>query len=317
MAKENKGYQEFPVASETNISENEFTALEENVALYSENNGDICECSEVGENGGETSQTANATSKTSSSNTSKITTGVAAVAGIAVIAISVVGGSASFTKFDIYGTSVDYQLETTIEYVIDDTTIMDYDNFDTNLRLITYSDQTDETDLVYLATSNENLSSEVEIVSKTSDGGEVKITFEGTIEGLFEGTSYTSQVVGEDENGNLKVYLTKKFTTTGLQTSFDEVEWECKCRIDGCFYFTMKYVDDSGYYENFHFRLISENSGEIFAEGDMESPKSTQCINVENADDMDYILEISFTSNAPIDIANGETSKIYSINVKV
>lgn len=313
---ENKSYREFPKETEQNAPDNEFTALEENIQLYSENNDSTAEFCETVEAEGGASQTSSTTSK-SSSNNSKITTGVAAVAAVAVIAVSVVSGTATFTEFDVYGTSVDYQLETTIEYVLDETTIMDYSNFDTNLRIITYSNQTEETDLIYLATSNETLSSEVEVISKSSDGGEVKVTFNGAIVGLFEGTSYTTQVVGEDENGDLKVYLTKKFTTTGLQTSFNEIEWECKCRIDGCFYFTMKYVDESGYYDNFYYKLISEETGEIFAEGDIESPTQTQCINVENADDMDYILEISFVSKAPIDIASGETNKVYNINVKV
>ncbi|MFI3166156.1 MAG: hypothetical protein R3Y45_07820 [Bacillota bacterium] len=313
---ENKSYQEFPNETELNTQASEFTALEENMLLYSENNGDICEYSDTGEVGSETGQTSSATSK-STSNSSKITTGIAAVAGVAVIAISVVSGSAEFTKFDVYGTSVDYQLETTIEYVIDETTIMDYDNFDTNLRIITYSDQTDQTDLIYLTTASDELSSVVEMISKSSEGGEVTVTFDGAITGLFEGTSYTTQVVGEDENGDLKVYLTKKFTTTGLQTSFDEIEWECRCRIDGCFYFTMKYVDESGYYNNFYYRLISETTGDVFAEGEIENPTQTQCVNVENADDMDYILEISFVSISPIDIANDDTNKIFNINVKI
>ncbi len=319
MADNNKNYSEFPIQAEENLSACEFTSFGENTLDYNENNASWKEYEEISENdvaSGEGSASTSSSGSSSKTN-SKITTGMAAVAGIAVIAISVISGSAAFTQFDVYGTSVDYKLETTIEYEMDETTIMDYDNLDTNLRIITYSDQTQETDLIYLATNNEELTSEVEVVSKSSGGGELKITFDGVIDGLFEGTSYTTQVVGEDSNGNLTVYLTKKFTTTGSQTIFKEVEWECKCRIDGYFYFTAKYVDDSGYYDNFYYRLISSQSGEVFEEGEMADPSKTQSIYVADADEMDYILEISFMSSAPIDIANGETNKVYSINVEV
>ncbi|MFI3166646.1 MAG: hypothetical protein R3Y32_00860 [Bacillota bacterium] len=263
------------------------------------------------------SQSENSSTAQENSQSSKITVGVAAVCGVAILAFSIVSGGASFSKFDVYGTSVDFTLDTSIEYVIQDTSIFDYDNFDTNLRMITYSDSTDNVDMVYLDTGNESLQTQVEIINSTSDGGEIDIAFSGRIEGLFEGTTYTTQVVGEDENGNIQVYAEKTYTTTGAQTFFSEVAWECNCRIDGCFYFTMNYLDESEYYGNFYYRMISSDTHEVFSEGEISNPKETQCVNVERAVGMDYILEISFESTAPIDIENGETSKVYQIDVKI
>ncbi len=299
---------EFSYQNEMNVSESEFSSLQCEEIIYSES---VLQ-EENSDSQAETQKTAKSTSSSS-----KITTAVAAVIGVAVLAISVVSGTASFSKFDIHGTSVDYTLETTIEYNLEEEGVIDFDNFDTNLRMITFSDETENSSLIALSTANEELASETVVVSQSESGGEVEISFSGRIVGLYEGTKYTTQVVGEDSSGNLKVYLEKSFTTTGAQTEFSEVSWLCQCQVDGCFYFTMEYIDENSYYDNFHFKMISQDTGEVFAEGDIISPEKEQCVNVEEAVGMDYILEISFDSQAPIDVEGGESAKVYQINVKI
>lgn len=314
---ENNSYetnQEFSSCSEENLSALEYQEVCGGEMDSSSNLESSEFCEEASQNSGVSSSSS---TSTKSSGTSKLTTAVGAIVGVALIAITVLSGSAAFSKFDVYGTSVDFTLETTISYTADDMAALDYQDFDTNLRMITFSSETDNVDLIVLETSSQALQSEVVVVDSTADGGEVDIAFSGRIEGLYEGTKYTTQVVGEDDSGNVKVYAEKSFTTTGAQTFFEEISWECKCRIDGCFYFTMQYLDENGYYGNFSYRMISADTLVVFAEGDIENPTQTQCINVEEAEGMDYILEIYFTSTAPIDIDSGESEKFYQLDVKI
>ncbi len=71
-------------------------------------------------------------------------------------------------------------------------------------------------------------------------------TTEGMQNDLQSGMKYTVSVM----DGTRK--LAEKTVKTGVYSSyFQDVAWECKCSLDGFFYFQMEYADESGWWTDF------------------------------------------------------------------
>lgn len=265
--------------------------------------------------GAEVSASASSSSSKSSDTSQKVGTVAVGAVGVFIIAMSVLGTTASIDNISPYGTSAVVDVSTTVEYIVE-SEAFDYDNFDTGLRLITYSADGEQYFIESLSAGNQNVVSSLEVVETTEDGGTADIDFSVTVSGLYQNTKYTCEIVGEDEYGEVEVYATKSFNTGGLATEFYSVDWLCQCSVDGHFYFWLDFIDENGYYTGFYYRLVSKDTGDVFSEGEINNPEEKQAVYNRNAVGTKYTLEISFASSNPKDVDSGQGEIIYYIDVQ-
>lgn len=240
----------------------------------------------------------------------------AVAAMVVLITVTITNILASISFFKPYATFLDYSIDTTIEYTItEEDSGFDIENFDTGLRLITFNDYFEN--IVVLSTSNTDITYEVLSNTTNDSGGKVKLKFSGKVAGLIQNTKYKTQLIGIKENGDIKVYEEKIFTTTGPKTSFSSVDWKCECSNDGYFYYTLKYVDENNYYSNFKYEFISKKTGQVVSMGDIKNPQEKQAIYVKDFSGIDFILAITYNSVDPKDLAKNKTTIRIETNVKI
>ncbi len=245
------------------------------------------------------------------------TTGAAAAFVAVVLTVVITNLTVALSHFAVFGTYFDYKIETTIEYNLKDGKPVDVENFETGLRLITIGGASDFENVVELNTGNENVESHIELVNPTDKGGKINITFIGKVQGLTENSPYIMQIAGVDNEGKIKVHEEKKFVTTGPKTEFFAVETECKCSVDGNFYFKLNFVDENNYYSDFTYELLSKDGKKVEKKGDVLNLHTENAIKVSDVSGIDHILVVKFKSKAPVDVAASDTIKVIKTKVKI
>ncbi len=226
-------------------------------------------------------------------------TGAVAAAVVITVVAVISSITASFAWIKAYGEYLEYSISSIIEYAIDNENPVDLNDFDTGLRLVVFNQNF--TDTVALSTGNSDVTYTIEVVSTTEKTQKVKITFNGTVNGLKQNTRYKAQIIGE-EKGSTKTYDSKTFKTTGLKTEFLSVDSECKCAIDGNFHFKLNYVDENNYYSNFQYTLTSKATNKVVKSGSIDNPSVEQLIYVADLSGKDFVLTITFSSLDPGDV---------------
>ncbi|MEG1645986.1 MAG: hypothetical protein RR123_01595 [Clostridia bacterium] len=219
--------------------------------------------------------------------------------------------SVNMIKLDVFGTYIKFTVNVKLELKLDKNTAIDYDNLNTGLFLSVFSSK--QNFLVPLNAGDEGLESSYEIKSKTDSLLKVEYNFSGKVEGLNEGVRYNIEVFGED-NGSKKSYYNQTFKTIEKITKFNTVKTECRCQIDGNFYFQLDFVDENNYYSNFAYSLKKAGSENIVASGKIDGDLTAKkAIDVSKLPGKDYVLVITFDSSAPSD--SKTPTKIIEIKV--
>ncbi len=83
----------------------------------------------------------------------------------------------------------------------------------------------------------------------------------GEVDGLTENMNYTFVITYKGLISDAVAYRNVVKTLAPIRvTEFYEVAWECRCAVDGYFYFLMSFDDDFGYWSNFTATLTDDFS---------------------------------------------------------
>lgn len=231
---------------------------------------------------------------------------VAIVTAVTFLMHSVSGITAEFNYLKPHGSSLDYGVHVSMEYIPQEDTDVDWSDTDTGLVLVAENSQ--ESISIPLVTSDEGTDVSVKLKKDDEEAGEdenpvydVDLTFQGTMEGLIEKHPYRVAVIGQEDNKK-KVYCSEELKTEQKLTEIRGITGKCTCTTDGNYTFSMDYTDDNNYYSDFSYELQSPE-GELVKSGKADSLKEKIVISgVDELEGDNYVLVIRFRSTCPSDI---------------